>query len=133
ILQEFVDYGLYKQASVTPPHAPPAGLQGPFVEEYQLIPWSNDYHFNINVQMMYTPALASNRPEHFNPLWNMIHEWMPDLKKKGESFFEQKNAIMIPHAVDDRGNVNGSFWSGVIDHACTAWIAYMAWQHYRYT
>lgn len=133
VLQEIVDYGLYKQACVTPPHAKPAGLQGPFLEEYQMIPWSNDYHFNINVQMIYTPAFASNRPDHLNPLWEMIHQWMPRLKATGERFFDRKNALIIPHAVDDRGQVIGTFWTGTIDHGCTAWVAYMAWQHYRYT
>jgi len=133
ILQEIVDYGLYKQACVTPPHAKAAGLQGPFVEEYQLIPWSNDFHFNINVQMIYTPAFASNRPQHLTPLWSMIHSWMPTLKAYGETFFQHKGAVIIPHAVDDRAQVIGKFWTGTIDHACTAWVSYMAWQNYRYT
>jgi hypothetical protein len=26
----------------------------------------------------------------------------------------------------------GTFWAGTIDHACTAWVAQMAWLHYRY-
>ncbi len=133
VLQEIVDYGLYKQACSTPPHAGAAGLQGPFMEEYQMIPWSNDYHFNINVQMIYTPAFASNRPQHLGPLWEMVHQWMPQLPKNGENFFGRKGALILPHAVDDRGQVIGSFWTGSIDHGCTAWVAYMAWQHYRYT
>lgn len=133
VLQEIVDYGLYKQACVTPPHSKASGLQGPFMEEYQLIPWSNDYHFNINVQMIYTPAFASNRPQHLKPLWDMIHSWMPTLKAYGETFFQRKGAVIIPHAVDDRAQVIGKFWTGTIDHACTAWVSYMAWQNYRYT
>ena len=40
---------------------------------------------------------------------------------------------MIPHAVDDRLQVVGAFWTGTIDHACTAWMAQLAWMHYRYT
>ena len=39
---------------------------------------------------------------------------------------------MLPHAVDDRCRVVGTFWTGTIDHACTAWMAVMAWQNYRY-
>ncbi|MFT3949839.1 MAG: hypothetical protein QM763_22940 [Agriterribacter sp.] len=133
ILQEVTDYGLYKQACTTPPHAQPAGLQGPFVEEYQLIPWANDYHFNINVQMIYTPAFASNRTQHLVPLWNMLKDWMPWLQASGKHFFGNDKALTIPHSVDDRGQVIGSFWTGTVDQGCTAWMAYMAWQHYRYT
>ncbi len=131
-LQEIVDYGLYKQACVTPPQGVAATLQGPFMEDYQIVPWSNDYHFNINVEMMYWPALATNRLSHFGPLWTMMKGWMPTLQKNGESFFGRMGALMLPHAVDDRCRVVGTFWTGTIDHACTAWMAQMAWQHYRY-
>ncbi len=131
-LQEIVDYGLYKQACATPPQGVACALQGPFMEEYQLPPWSNDYHFNINIQMIYWPALATNRLSHFGPLWNLIKGWMPQLKYNGEKFFGREGALMLPHAVDDRCRVVGTFWSGTIDHACTAWMAQMAWQHYRY-
>jgi alpha-L-fucosidase 2 len=133
VLQEIVDYGLYKQACTTPPQGIPSALQGPFMEEYQLPPWSNDYHFNINIQMIYTPALASNRAAHLNPLWSMMKAWMPQLKSNGEKFFGIPGALMLPHAVDDRCHVVGTFWTGTIDHACTAWMGYLAWQHYAYT
>ena len=132
LLQEIIDYGLYKQACATSPNGLACTLQGPFMEDYQLPPWSNDYHFNINVQMIYTPALATNRLANFRPLWRMIDGWMPQLQKNGEAFFGRKGALMLPHAVDDRCHVVGTFWTGTIDHACTAWMAMMAWQNYRY-
>jgi alpha-L-fucosidase 2 len=133
LLQEIVDYGQYKQACVTPPQGLPCSLQGPFNEEYQLPPWSNDYHFNINIEMIYWPVLASNRLDHLNPLWEMIRSWWPQLTSNGEKFFQQQGAIMLPHAVDDRCQVVGTFWTGTIDHACTAWMAQLAWMHYRYS
>ncbi len=133
LLQEIVDYGLYKQACSTPPQGVACALQGPFMEEYQLPPWSNDYHFNINIEMIYTPALASNRAAHLNPVWSMMKAWMPQLKTNGEKFFGREGALMLPHAVDDRCHVVGTFWTGTIDHACTAWMGYLAWQHYAYT
>jgi len=131
-LQEIIDYGLYKQACSTPPQGLACALQGPFMEDYQVVPWSNDYHFNINIQMIYWPALATNRLSHFGPLWTLIKSWMPQLQQNGEAFFGRKGALMLPHAVDDRCRVVGTFWTGTIDHACTAWMAQMAWQHYRY-
>jgi hypothetical protein len=62
----------------------------------------------------------------------MIREWMPVLRENGENFFGCKGALLLPHAVDDRCQVIGSFWAGTIDHACTAWTGQMAWLHYRY-
>lgn len=131
-LQHFWEIALRKQAGITTPGGVAATLQGPWMEEYRLPPWSNDYHFNINAQMIYWPALATNRLEHFMPLWEMIREWMPVLQENGEKFFGRKGALMLPHAVDDRCQVVGTFWTGTIDHACTAWMAQMAWLHYRY-
>lgn len=132
-LQEIVNYGLYKQAIATPEHGIACSLQGPFNEEYQLPPWSNDYHYNINIEMIYMPTLATNQADHLKPVWDMIRDMMPLLKENGEHFFGQEGAIMLPHAVDDKGTVVGSFWTGTIDHACTAWMAQMAWLNYRYT
>ncbi len=132
-LQHAYDYGVYRQAGLNPPHGVAATLQGPWMEEYQIPPWSNDYHFNINVQMVYGPCLPANRAAHMTPLWNMIREWLPELQADGERFFGVPEALMLPHAVDDRGRIVGTFWTGTIDHACTAWMALMAWQHYRYT
>ncbi len=133
VLQEIYDYGLYKQACVHPPQGLPASLQGPFMEDYQLPPWSNDYHFNINIQMIYWPALMTNRASDFGPLWRMIKGWLPGMQATGESFFQRKGALMMPHAVDDRCQVVGSFWTGTIDHGCAAWMGQMAWLQYRYS
>ena len=132
-LQHSYDYGVYKQAGLTNPGGVAATLQGPWMEEYQLPPWSNDYHFNINVQMIYWPCLGTNRLSHLAPMWQLIQSWMPRLKTNGEAFFGVPGAIMLPHAVDDRCQVVGTFWSGTIDHACTAWMAQLAWLHYRYS
>lgn len=133
ILQEIFDYGLYKQACVTPPQGIPATLQGPFMEDYQIVPWSNDYHFNINIEMIYYPALMSGKYDHLMPMWEMIHRWWEELSTNGETFFGLEGAMMLPHAVDDRGKVVGTFWTGTIDHACTAWMAQLAWLHYSYS
>lgn len=133
VLQEIAEYGLYKQACTTPDHGVACTLQGVFMEEYQLPPWSNDYHFNINVQMIYLPTFATNRAHHLNPMWKMLMAWIPQMQKNGKQFFGNEKALMLPHAVDDRCQVVGTFWTGTIDHACTAWMAQLAWQHYRYT
>jgi hypothetical protein len=132
-LQDIVNYGLYKQAIATPEHGIACSLQGPFNEEYQLPPWSNDYHYNINIEMIYLPTLATNQADHLKPVWDMILKMMPALKENGEHFFGREGALMLPHAVDDEGTVVGTFWTGTIDHACTAWMAQLAWLNYRYT
>jgi len=132
-LQLLWEYGVFKQAGLTAPCEVAATLQGPWMEEYQLPPWSNDYHFNINIEMIYWPALGTGRWGHFEPLWRMIRGWMPELRANAAHFFGSDEALMLPHAVDDRCHAVGTFWTGMIDHACTAWMAQMAWLHYRHS
>ena len=131
-LQEMVDFGLYMQACCTPPQGLACTLQGPFLEEVRLPPWSADYHFNINIEMIYAPALWSNRVSHGAPLWALLQSWLPRLAQAGERFFESPGAMLLPHAVDDRCQAVGAFWTGFIDQACTAWMALLCWDAYRH-
>ncbi|MDA0335888.1 MAG: hypothetical protein O2782_12035 [bacterium] len=127
------DYGMYKFAGLTQPEGIAATLQGPWIEEYQMPPWSSDYHFNINVQMCYWPAFHGNRLQHLRPLFDMIHTWTPVLRHNAHAFLGIDDGLMLPHAVDDRGTCMGGFWTGSVDHGCTAWVAQMMYRYYRYT
>jgi hypothetical protein len=105
-------------------------LQGPWMEDHRVPPWSNDYHLNVNTELIYHAALVANLPDHTRPLWELLHAWLPRLQDNGRRFFGRDDALMLPHAVDDRCQTIGSFWTGVIDHGCTAWMALLAWwQH----
>jgi len=126
-------YGLYKFAGLTNPSGVPATLQGPWIEDYHLPPWSSDYHFNINVQMCYWPAYKANRISHLLPMFEMVLSWRPLLRKIAHDFVGIDDGYMMPHAVDDRCTCMGSFWTGTIDHGCAAWIAQMMYQYYRFS
>ena len=132
-LRFLYDYGMYKFAGLTNPAGVAATLQGPWIEEYQMPPWQSDYHLNINVQMCYGPAYHGNRLEHLKPLWELIAGWMPVLRHNAKVFLGIDDGLMLPHAVDDRCTCMGGFWTGNIDHGCTAWIAAMMHRHWRYT
>jgi alpha-L-fucosidase 2 len=132
-LQRQFDYGLYRQAGLIRRHAPAATLQGPWMEDTTIPPWSNDYHFNINVQLVYGAALATGQAAEMRPLWDMLRAWLPRLRALGEGFYGIPGAMILPHAVDDRCQMMGSFWAGAIDQACIAWMGRMAWQYYRHT
>ena len=125
-------YGMYKFAGFTNPAGVPATLQGPWIEEYRMPPWSSDYHFNINVQMCYQPAYHGNRLEHLLPLFDLIFSWESELRKNAHVFLGIDDGVMLPHAVDDRCMCMGGFWTGSVDHGCTAWVALMMYRYYRY-
>ena len=126
-------YGLYKFAGFTNPDGVPATLQGPWIEDHRLPPWSSDYHFNINVQMCYWPAYQANRGSHLLPLFDLVLSWKTQLRQNARYFIGIDDGYMLPHSVDDRCTCMGSFWTGTIDHACSAWIAQMMYRYYRYT
>lgn len=131
-IAELYHYGMYKFAGLTNPLGVAAGLQGPWIEEYATPPWSGDYHFNINVQMCYAPAYQGNRLEHLRPLFELIWSWLPRLRDNARKFVGIDDGLMLPHAVDDRCTVIGNFWTGTMDHACTAWVAKMMFDYWRF-
>lgn len=133
VLQRQFDYGLYRQAGLIRRHAPAATLQGPWMEDTTIPPWSNDYHFNINVQLVYGAALSTGQAAEMQPLWDMLRAWLPRLRALGEGFYGTPGAMILPHAVDDQCHLMGSFWAGTIDQACIAWMASEAYKYYDHT
>jgi hypothetical protein len=127
-IQSALEYSLWKLHAMLHPKGVAATLQGPWMEAQRIPLWNNDYHFNINLQMVYQPCLDLGLYDHLKPLWRLLADWLPDMRIRGEKFFAVPGAIMLPHAVDDRGMPIGSYWQGSIDHVSTSWIAIMAWQ-----
>ncbi len=125
-------YGMYKFAGLTSPRGVAATLQGPWIEDYQVPPWGSDYHFNINVQMCYWPAYQGNKLEHLKPLFEMVWGWRDKLRENARLFAGVEDGLMLPHSVDDRCDTIGGFWSGTVDHACTAWVAKMMFDFWLY-
>ncbi len=131
--EELFWIGMYKLAGLSMPGTPAATLQGPWVEEYRMPPWSADYHFNINVQECYWPAFSGNVPEALEPLWEMLKGWEPLLRRNAKAFLGIEDGLMLPHATDDRGTCMGGFWTGAVDHGSTAWTGQLMWLYYRHT
>jgi hypothetical protein len=131
---KFYLYALYKFGAATNPQSPwPAGLQGPWVEEYQMPPWNADYHFNVNVQQLYSLAFGSNQLEHVMPLFDRIDSWREVLRRNAKVLFGIDDGLIIGMCVDDRGEILYGGPGVLIDHACTGWTAQMYWQYYIYT
>ncbi len=132
----FYQYSLYKFAAATHPDGYACGLQGPWVEEYQQAQWSSDYHFNVNVQQIYSLAFATGKLEHLLPLFDMVESepFHNALKHNAKVMFAIDNGLWFTHAVDDRGQQCGWLIPGsVLDPACGAWTALLYWQYYQYS
>lgn len=125
--------GMYKLAGLSMPGTPAATLQGPWIEEHRMPPWNGDYHFNINFQECYWPAYGGNHLEALHPAAEMLKTWRPLLQENARAFLGLEDALMLPHAMDDRGTCMGGFWTGTLDNGSTAWTAQLFWLYYRYT
>jgi alpha-L-fucosidase 2 len=134
--QRLFKFNAYKFACATHPSGYPAGLQGPWIEEYQKAQWSGDYHFNVNVQMIYGAALSLGCPQHLLPLFDMIEAepFMETLRHNARVLFGIEDGLWFTHAVDDRGQQCGGLSCGsVLDPACGAWTALLYYEYWKYT
>ena len=131
IIREIHDLGMYKFGSMTGEDGVPATLQGPWVEDYRLPPWQGDYHFNINVQLCYWPAFRGNHLEALRPLFGMVRRWWPVMRENARKFAGVEDGFMMPFSCDDRGTLNGGYWAGMMDFACTPWVCQMMMRYVR--
>ncbi len=133
VIQRVFDYGMYRFGAMTDPDGVPPGLQGPWLEDDRLVPWNGDYHFNINIQECYAPAYRGGHLTHLMPLFKMVLGWRERLRDNARKFCGIDDGYVLPHSVDDRGVCIGGFWTGTIDHACTAWVADMMFRYVTYS
>jgi len=135
-LDKFYKFALYKFACSTHPRGYACSLQGPWLEEYQCAPWSCDYHFNVNIQEIYTLAFATGKFENMMPLFDMLESetFQKVMKENAKSLFGIDDGVLMTHAVDDRGMQCGGISVGsVLDFACGGWTAQLYWLYYKYT
>lgn len=107
-------------------------LQGFFMEIQCIFLWSNDYYFNINIEMIYWLVLVFGKYEYFDLFWAMLEDWMFMLEVVGCYFYENDKVLFMFYVVDNCGYVVGNFWMGMIDQACVAWMVQLVWLQYQY-
>ena len=132
----FYKLALYKFACATHPNGVACGLQGPWIEEYQKTRWSGDYHFNVNIQQIYTLAFATGNFEHLIPLFDMLESepFQNTMRCNAKNMFDIDDGLLLTHAVDDRGMQCSLMGTGVVlDFACGGWVAQLYWLYYKYT
>jgi len=125
--------GVYKMLGNSMPGRVAPSLQGPWVEEHRMPPWSSDYHFNINVQECLWAAYPAGHLDALEPIFSLVASWKPVLRERARIFVGVENGLQLNHAVDDRGMSMGGFWTGAVDPANTSWMAQLMWLSYRYS
>lgn len=128
----YFQYGRYLLISSSQPGTQPANLQGIWNDKIDP-PWDSKYTVNINTEMNYWPAEATNLSEMHEPLFVMLK----DLSQTGqESASEMYGARgwNMHHNTDIwriTGPVDGAFYG--LWPMGGAWLSQHMWQHYLYT
>lgn len=134
----FFPFALYKFACATNPRAKnPSPLQGPWVEDHRLPPWSGSYTINVNIQQIYTFALYTGKYGHMTPLFNMfasapVREVM---RSNARTLLGIDDGFLPTHCLNDRARhcQNGFSAHSAIDPSGASWLAWLHWLRYRHT
>jgi len=128
----YFQYGRYLLlGSSRAPGVLPANLQGIWNEHVDA-PWGSDYHVNINLQMNYWPAEATNLPETVEPLVDLVYAWQDPGHVTATKMYGARGWAMH-HNTDIFGRTglhDGIHW-GTFPLG-GAWMTFPVWRHYLY-
>ena len=128
----YFQYGRYLMISSTRPGTMPMSLQGKWNDSTNP-PWANDYHTNINIQMLYWPAEITNLSECFLPLSDFTKSIVEPGKLAAKDFFNASgwtvNTMLNAYGYTSPGwDFPWGFFPGG-----AAWLSQHLWEHYAFT
>ena len=112
----------------------PANLQGIWSEGVDG-PWHVDYHNNINIQMNYWPADATNLGECFAPFADYVRMLEKPGAVTASSYFGARGwtASISTNAFGFTAPLSSRDMSWNFSPMAGPWLATMLWDHYDYT
>jgi alpha-L-fucosidase 2 len=128
----YFQFGRYLLMSSSRPGNLPANLQGVWNEHINA-PWHADYHININIQMNYWPAEATNLSECHGPLFDFVEGLVPNARKTAKIVYGCEG--FVAHHTTDVWRWNTPFGAlrwGMWPHG-GGWCTQHFMEHYRFT
>ena len=131
----FFQYGRYMQISSSRENSPlPSNLQGIWNDNLACnMPWTCDYHLDINIQQNYWSANIANMAETNAPLFTYIGL----LSKYGSVTARKMYGCggWVAHTINNvwGDTAPGSACSWAMNVTAGAWMATHLWTHYEYT
>lgn len=131
----FFKYGRYMQISSSRENSPlPSNLQGIWNDNLACnMPWTCDYHLDINIQQNYWSANIANMAETNAPLFTYIGL----LAKYGSVTARKMYGCggWVAHTINNvwGDTAPGSACSWAMNVTAGAWMATYLWTHYEYT
>jgi alpha-L-fucosidase 2 len=129
----YFNFGRYLLISSSRPGSRlPANLQGIWAEELKT-PWNGDFHLDINVQMNYWPAEVTNLSDCHRPLFDLIHDLVPNGQKTAKAYYAANG--WVTHAITNPWHFTSPGESSSWGSICTTggWLCEDLWNHYAFT
>ncbi len=132
LIKLYYQFARYLLISSSRPGCLPANLQGIWADGLYP-PWSADYHININIQMNYWPAEATNLSELHEPFLKFIDALRPDGRKTAKEVYDCNGVVAhyttdVWHFTEPEGDIHYGMWPMGM-----AWSCQHLWEHYAFT
>ncbi|GAA1852343.1 glycoside hydrolase family 95 protein [Asanoa iriomotensis] len=129
----YYQFGRYLLISSSRPGGLPANLQGIWAYGTN-VPWSGDYHANINLQMNYWLAEQTNLSELTEPLISYVDSLVPRGTEGAERVFGAGTRGWTTwHENNIWGNTAPAVSDAFYSPEDGAWLAQHVWEHYQFT
>ncbi len=131
--QMYFQYGRYLLISSSRAGNMPANLQGMWHNNIDG-PWRVDYHNNINLQMNYWPATATNMLECFTPLIDYVRGLVEPGKRTAQSYYGARGwtAEVSTNIFGFTAPLNSTDMSWNYNPTAGPWLAAQIWEYYDY-
>lgn len=131
LIELYYQFGRYLLISSSRPGDLPANLQGIWADGLR-VPWSADYHININIQMNYWPSEITNLGELHEPFIDFIDAMRPNARRTASEVYGMKGIVAhyttdVWHYTEPLGAIVYGMWPMGI-----AWSCQNIWDHYRF-
>lgn len=125
-------FGRHLLQSASRPGSLPANLQGLWAPEYQT-PWNGDYHLDINVQMNYWPALATNLIACDEPLVRLIESLVEPGRRTARAYYDAPG--WVAHVITNVWGFTspGEHASWGATNSGSGWLCRHLFEHWAFT
>ncbi len=130
LVATYFQYGRYLLWSSSRPGDLPANLQGIWNEHINA-PWNSDYHTNVNLQMNYWPAEATNLAACHEPLFDYMERLVPSGTKTAKELYGADGWV-VHHLSDIYGFTVPADGIWGVWPMGAAWLAQHPWEHYLF-
>jgi alpha-L-fucosidase 2 len=131
LIELYYQFGRYLLISSSRPGDLPANLQGIWADGLS-VPWSADYHININIQMNYWPSEITNLGELQEPFIDFIDALRTSGRRTAKEVYGINGIVAhyttdVWHYTEPMGAVRYGMWPMGI-----AWSCNNIWDHFQF-